>query len=185
MNITRWNLNRDGPSAAAHAGPRLGETDQLPPNQGLEALAVTEAGELIIGAEGGMGSSKIWRAPLGATEEAAPIGRYRTRLGYALVGLDRLPDGAFVALERAYAPILGARSRITRFAESELINGVNIEAEEWAHLDRPLALDNFEGIAATQLSDGSTRLYIISDDNFSSSQRTLLYAFDLVQSGDD
>jgi hypothetical protein len=153
--------------------------------QGLEALAVTEAGELIIGAEGGMGSSKVWRAPLGASEEAAPIGRYRTRLGYALVGLDRLPDGAFVALERAYAPILGARSRITRFAESELINGVNIEAEEWAHLDRPLALDNFEGIAATQLSDGTTRLYIISDDNFSSSQRTLLYAFDLVQSGDD
>jgi hypothetical protein len=185
QSIRIYDLNRDGPIAAAHPGPRLSEVAQLPPNQGLEALAATEAGELIIGAEGGRGPTQIWRAPLGASEEAAPIARYRLSLGYALVGLDRLPDGAFVALERAYAPVLGARTRITRFVESELGDGDTIETEELAHLGAALRLDNFEGIAAAQLSDGTTRLYILSDDNFSDRQRTLLYAFDLDQSGDD
>jgi hypothetical protein len=38
--------------------------------------------------------------------------------------------------------------------------------------------DNFEGIAAKK-AEGGVRLYIISDNNFSPSQRTLLMAFDL------
>ena len=185
QTIRIYDLNRDGPIAAAHPGPRLSEVAQLPPNQGLEALAAAEAGDLVIGAEGARGPTQVWRAPLGASEEIAPIARYRLSLGYALVGLDRLPDGAFVALERAYAPVLGARTRIARFVESELGAGESIETEQLAHLGAALALDNFEAIAAAQLSDGTTRLYILSDDNFSDSQRTLLYAFDIDQSVDD
>jgi hypothetical protein len=42
----------------------------------------------------------------------------------------------------------------------------------------PLTVDNFEGLAAVPAKDGSIRFYLISDDNFSSSQRTLLLAFD-------
>ena len=48
-----------------------------------------------------------------------------------------------------------------------------------ASMASPLNIDNFEGIAALALPDGATRLYIISDDNFSKTQQTLLYAFDL------
>jgi len=42
-----------------------------------------------------------------------------------------------------------------------------------------LTIDNFEGIAARRLSDGRVRLYVISDDNFSGRQRTLLMVFDV------
>jgi hypothetical protein len=42
-----------------------------------------------------------------------------------------------------------------------------------------LTIDNFEGIAAKEMPDGGIRLYIISDNNFSASQRTLLMVFDL------
>ncbi|MDB5421700.1 MAG: hypothetical protein JWR59_1647, partial [Brevundimonas sp.] len=42
----------------------------------------------------------------------------------------------------------------------------------------PLTVDNFEGLAAVPKPDGGVRFYLISDDNFSSAQRTLLLAFD-------
>ena len=45
-------------------------------------------------------------------------------------------------------------------------------------LRRPLTVDNFEGLAAVPGQDGAIRFYVISDDNFSSRQRTLLLAFD-------
>lgn len=41
-------------------------------------------------------------------------------------------------------------------------------------------IDNFEGIAVRQRPDGGVRLYLISDDNFSDRQRTLLMVFDLA-----
>ena len=39
-------------------------------------------------------------------------------------------------------------------------------------------VDNLEGLAALPQRDGSIRFYLISDDNFSKLQRTLLLAFD-------
>lgn len=42
---------------------------------------------------------------------------------------------------------------------------------------RPLTVDNFEGLAAVPRTDG-IRFYLLSDDNYSDLQRTLLLAFD-------
>jgi hypothetical protein len=55
---------------------------------------------------------------------------------------------------------------------------------ELALLAPPLALDNFEAAAVTRLPNGDVRLYIVSDDNFSPRQRTLLFAFDLTLADD-
>ena len=41
-------------------------------------------------------------------------------------------------------------------------------------------VDNFEGITVRPREDGGVRIFIISDDNFSERQRTLLMAFDLA-----
>ena len=40
---------------------------------------------------------------------------------------------------------------------------------------------DIEGVAAVRMPTGVTRLYIVSDDNFSERQRTLLLAFDVVE----
>ena len=48
---------------------------------------------------------------------------------------------------------------------------------EWK-IEKPATVDNFEGLAALPGKNGVVRFYLISDDNFSSSQRTLLLAFD-------
>lgn len=181
QSIRIYDLNRDGPFGAAAPGPVLAGVDRLPPNAGLEAMAADASGALIVGAEGGRGATPLWRAPLQSAAPAPSHARYRLARGFSLTGLDALPDGGVVALERFFAPIIGARARITRISAEALEAGGLIEAEELALLAPPMPLDNFEGIAAIRAGEGGVRIYIISDDNLSSRQRTLLYAFDLIE----
>jgi hypothetical protein len=180
QSIRLYDLNRDGPFGAASPGPVLDDVRDLPDNSGLEALAAMDDGSLIVGAEGGeRATTPLWRVRLDAQTPTAPSARYATAPGFSLTALDRLPDGGFVALERFYTPVIGARARITRFAA--FVEG-DVAVEELAMIEAPRPVDNFEGIAATRAPDGSTRLYIVSDDNFNARQRTLLLAFDIVQS---
>jgi hypothetical protein len=87
-----------------------------------------------------------------------------------------------VALERFYAPVIGARARIKRFSEAALQAGGDAlqGVELLAQIAPPRPVDNFEAIATTRMPNGDTRIYILSDDNYSPRQRTLLYAFDIV-----
>jgi len=180
QTIRIYDLNRDGPFGPAVAGPRLADTESLPNNSGLEALTSTGEGVLIVGAEGGAeATTPIWRAPLDAPAPVSPSARYPLAHGYSLTALDRLPDGSNVALERFYAPVIGARARITRFSFDERGSIENVE--ELARIAPPMPVDNFEAIAAVRAPDGATRLYILSDDNFSRRQRTLLLAFDVIE----
>jgi hypothetical protein len=182
--IRIYDLNRDGPFGAAQVGPRLDEVARLPRNVGLEAIAATSEGGLLIGAEGGdEETTPMWVAPLGASEPVAPRIGYPLRGGFSLTGLDRLPDGDFIALERFYAPVIGPRALITRFSEASLnARGEALpEVEELALLRPPLPIDNFESVSAVRMPDGATRIYILSDDNFRSRQRTLLLAFDVME----
>lgn len=180
QSIRLYDLNRDGPFGAAAPGPVLADVARLPGNVGLEAIASAANGDLVIGAEGNGGVTPIWRARLDAQAQTPVSAHYPLPGGYSLTSLDRLPDGGFVALERFYAPVIGARARITRFAEDASTEDAVIEPEELARLAPPMPVDNFEGISAVRMPDGATRLYIVSDDNFSDRQRTLLLAFDIA-----
>lgn len=182
QTIRIYDFNRDGPFGAARPGPRLAGTRHLHRNAGLEAMAATADGQLLVGAEGGEGATTpLWLAPLDAQEPVAPLIGYPPAPGYSLTSLDRLPDGGFVALERFYAPVVGARARITMFPEASLHAGGEAlpDLVVLAELAPPMPVDNFEGVAAQRLSNGVTRIYIVSDDNFSDRQRTLLYALDI------
>ena len=90
---------------------------------------------------------------------------------YSIVAMRRLPGGATAYLFRAFDPLRGVRS---------ILRVVGEHGETVAHLDlaRPYTIDNFEGVDAVPLAGGGIRFYLVSDDNFSSSQRTLLLAFD-------
>lgn len=57
---------------------------------------------------------------------------------------------------------------------------------ELATLRPPLTVDNFEGLAVREEGAEANRrtfLYIVSDDNFSSGQRTLLMKFEVLPEG--
>lgn len=179
-NLIRiYDFNRDGPFGQAAMGPRLDEVDDLPGNSSLEALAAMD-NALITGAEGGdRRTTPVWVLPLDAREPVEPRFRYPLNDGFSLTGMDRLPDGSFVALERFYAPVVGPRARITRFALPD--EGRRIEPELLALLEAPFPIDNFEGISAVRMPNGATRIYIVSDNNNNAQQRTLLLAFDLTE----
>jgi hypothetical protein len=77
-----------------------------------------------------------------------------------------------------------AKSDSSGWAPGELRNRARQRFAEtgWRELqklDEFTTVDNFEGIAAKEMPDGRVRLYLISDDNFSANQRTLLMVFDI------
>jgi len=178
--IRIYDFNRDGPFGAATRGPALAGARELPPNSSLEALAVSSDGALITGAED---AGHLWRVRLGQASTPSPVARYPLDTGFALTSLDRLPNGDFVALERFFAAPIGSQARITTIRAQDIDANRIVEKTELAFLQYGLTLDNFEGVAAARRADGGVRLYILSDDNFSARQRTLLYAFDVVEGG--
>jgi hypothetical protein len=94
----------------------------------------------------------------------------------SLVSARPLPGGRWAFLLRDYTPLTGSVIWIV-VADG---NGRAIDTHE---IRRPATVDNFEGIAALPRPDGTVRFYLISDDNFSSAQRTLLVAFDWTPPG--
>lgn len=182
QSIRIYDLNRDGPFGAATLGPPLAGTAHLAPNFGIEALAATASGDLIVGAEQAHhGVSDVWRVGLDASTPTAATMHYPLSLGFGLASMDHLPDGDFITLERFYAPVIGARIRLCRIRATDLEGGGEIRKTEIALLQAPLSIDNFEGVAAVRGPNGGVRLYLISDNNFDARWRTLLYAFDLME----
>lgn len=176
-----YDLEGKGPSAAPDKELALAGVAELTANDSLEALSAF-GDDLLIGAEGvDRGRAPFWIAPLVSDVLPAPVGRSVTSQGYGLVALDRLPDGDFLAMERFFAPLIGPRIVIARVGAA----GLEASPARWdrtvvADINPPVSLDNFEGLAIVA-GEGDARVYIVSDDNFSRDQRTLVYAFDYVQ----
>lgn len=85
-----------------------------------------------------------------------------------------LPDGDLLILERGYKRETGARAAIRRLSPAAVRAGARLEPETLADLVRPLLVDNSEGLFARRGARGETLVYLMSDDNFSAQQRTLL-----------
>jgi len=143
----------------------------IPENQGAEALTLSSDGHLTAGLEIAINR----QAALGTItpQKVSFSERIPRPQGGLLTGLDTDGDAVY-ALFREYSPFTGNKSVITRQVG-------NAPPQTLATLKRPFPVDNFEGITVTNLPDGTVRLYIISDDNFSVRQRTLLLAFDLIE----
>ncbi len=177
---------------------------EVPGNNGTEALAVTRDWYMFAGIETRVGV----QSPLSARPMEG-LFDYDLRIGEnapELVGLDVIETGgtrsgvrAF-SLHRAFSPLAGNaitiietdfRRRLDQRSLPARIVSETDERSHWrfeetgsavlAQLNVLFNIDNFEGIAAKQMADGRVRLFLVSDDNFSASQRTLLYVFDLAK----
>lgn len=151
----------------------LGLDKEMGSNKGPEALTLS-GDHLIIGLEeptpGGAPAGQLG-VPLAA--------RIAQDGGQLLTGFDQVGDTLF-SLHRAYFPGLGNTISIKAHRTTSRDGEPLLEqSKTLATLGPHLAVDNFEGIAAQEQPDGALRLFLISDDNFSARQRTLLYAFDI------
>lgn len=142
----------------------------IPENGGLEAL--TNLGETLIGGLETLDGGGAPIASISSNTVSFPR-RLPNPAGLRLTGMDTFGSNVF-SVFRSYSPMGGNRIEVRRF-----VGGLDAEPETLLRLSRPLTVDNFEGIAATQLPDGTIRLFLVSDDNFSHRQRTLLMTFDL------
>jgi hypothetical protein len=87
-----------------------------------------------------------------------------------------------LVLNRRFAPLDGFAAVVTMIDPRAIAPGAVLVGEEIARLAPPLSLDNMEGIAVNREGD-ETIVWLVSDDNFSPLERTLLMKFALVPDG--
>ena len=101
--------------------------------------------------------------------------------GFDITDATALPDGGIVVLERRFRFSEGVKMRLRRIAANELKRDTLIEGEVLLDADDSLNIDNMEAIAAHRAASGETVLTLMSDDNFSALQRTLIMQFTLPE----
>ncbi len=90
-----------------------------------------------------------------------------------------LPDGDLVLLERRYA--LGWGLRLRRIAGSAIKPGARLDGEILLDAGVTSQIDNMEGLAIGRDAAGRTVLTLVSDDNYSVLQRTLILQFGFAE----
>jgi hypothetical protein len=160
-----WRYGRPGSAAE----PVWRPTEKMPSNGGLEALTVLADGRLLAISERLAPAPGVHRAWLVEGARATPL-TCAVSEGFVPTGAATLPDGDVLLLERAFSPLYGVSARIRRIAGRTIAPGARLTPRELARLESPLSVDNFEGIAVH-----GRDVYVISDDNFSGLQRTLLF----------
>ncbi len=147
----------------------------MPPNDGMEGLSLAPSQGLDaywVGVEAG----SIWLCHIKTDCKADPSLPMPPQ-GYRLSGLREGPEGQLFILHHSWNPAQGSRIVLSVVTDPA---GPAPKTIPILNLAPPLSTDNFEGIAVTKAANGHLRLYLLSDDNFSKTQRTLLMAFDMA-----
>jgi hypothetical protein len=102
------------------------------------------------------------------------------RDGFDITDLVFLPSGEALLLERRFRILTGVACRIRRIAADAFRPDAAVDGEVIFEADRSYEIDNMEGIAIHEdRSSGGTVVTLVSDNNFSILQRTLLLEFAL------
>lgn len=157
--------------------PRPVELANIIPNAGIEALTLLDDGRLLAITEGLVltGDSVGWVSdPAGWS-----VLTYATDGGFRPTGAATLPSGDVLVLERYFSARGSLRTRIKRVEAASVAPAARLQGTTLAEWGMKKTIDNFEGIEVISGSRGETLIYIVSDDNFSTDQRTLLMMFEL------
>ncbi len=147
-------------------------------NGGMEAISWTNDGHLLAFAERGtdvQGLSRVWLVGDDGTQQLS----FKRPRNFAPTDAALLPNGDILLLTRFFSVVDGVAIKLLRIKAADIQPGATLVGEELAHLAPPLTVDNMEGLDVGTAADGTTLVYMLSDDNFSSSQRTLLLVFAL------
>lgn len=153
-------------------------------NKSLECLAAAPkgsalAGQLIAVTERSLDAAGNHRAFLLNGKQVGRFGVKRSD-GFEVSDCAILPPNDLLLLERSYSPLSGVAMRIRRIALGTIKPGALVDGEPLIVADLAYQIDNMEGIGVSRDANGDTILTLVSDDNFSPLQRTLLLQFKLV-----
>jgi hypothetical protein len=172
----RLMLLRESGRMGATIQPRAFE--QFRSNKGLEALATLPDGRLIVFAEGaGDGGVPLFLIGPGGDVTEARLPRAGS---HSVTGADIGPDGRLYLVLREYSMLFGVSIRIMRYRLGPDGLPLPASAETLAAFEAASGIDNMEGISLERGPGGGIRLWLISDNNFRSSQRTLLVRLEVL-----
>jgi len=182
--IVKFDFGRDGVRALGQPIAVPPGLRKLPNNKGIESLVVVPkgmplAGTLIAISERGLDANRNIIGFLIGGKTPGPFAVRRTD-DFDISDAMLLPSGQFLVLERKFSWIQGVHIRIRRIALSTLMPGAIVDGAVLFNADLGHEIDNMEGIDAHVDAAGDTVLTLVSDDNFSMLQRTLLLQFTLV-----
>jgi hypothetical protein len=158
---------------------------KLPNNKGLEALVFVPKGQVLAGtliamSERGLDASGNLIAFLvgGPTPGQFSVRRSED---FDISDAVLLPAGDLLILERKFSWLSGIGIRIRRIPLKSVAPAAVIDGPSIFEANLANEVDNMEGIDAHVTAEGETVLTMVSDDNFSMIQRSLLLQFTLVE----
>src|SRR5262245_7451364 len=183
--IVRLDYGRHGLLARAQPIAVPHDMKQLPSNGSIEALEFVPknfplAGTLIAISERGYdvdGNIKGW---LIGGPSPGPFAVKR-REGFEISDCALLPNGELLLLERRYSMFTGVAMRMRRIPLTSIHPGALVDGPIVIYADMGFEIDNMEGLSVHRAASGDLVLTLVSDDNFSPIQRTLLLQFTLLE----
>jgi hypothetical protein len=187
--ILRYDFAKGGTRARGEVVPVPPGVRKLPYNKGLEALVVVPrdtqkaqplAGTLIAFSERGLDADGNLTAFLIGGPSPGQFSVRRTEK-YDISDAVLLASGELLILERKFSWFTGVNIRIRSIPLKSIAPGALVDGPALFAADLGHEIDNMEGIDAHVTAEGETVLTLVSDDNFSLLQRTLLLQFTLAE----
>jgi hypothetical protein len=184
QRIVKYDFAKDGLQARGVPIPVPPVFKGMPANKSIEALAIVPkgqplAGTLIVISEAALdvaGNNKAFLLG-GPSPGAFSVKRLDN---FDVTDCALLPGGDLLILERRFS-FLNSAIRIRRIAAGDLRPGATVGGSTVLYADLGQQIDNFEGLGLHRAASGETVLTLVSDDNFSPLQRTLLMQFTLLE----
>jgi hypothetical protein len=182
--VLRFDFSKGFTQALGEVVPLQPAARKLPYNRGLEALVVIPkaqplAGTLIAISERGLDPQGNIIAFLVGGPAPGQFAIRRTN-NFDISDAVLLPNGDLLILERKFSWVAGVGIRIRSIPLKSIAPGALVDGASIFDADLGQEIDNLEGIDAHVTDEGDTVLTMVSDDNFSLLQRTLLLQFTLV-----
>lgn len=158
--------------------------DILHSNGGFESLVIAPESSEIAGALVAISeksfddNGNIYAAIVGG--DLAGEFRVRPRDDFEITDAAYLPDGDLVLLERRFSIATGVGMRLRRIEGASIRPDAVVDGEILFEASFRSQIDNMEGLDVLPEPDGSVRLIVVSDDNHSILQRTLMLEFRLA-----
>jgi len=183
--VLRFDFSEGFTRSRGEVVPMPPAVKKLPFNKGLEALVVVPkdlplAGTLIALSERGLDANGNLVAFLVGGRSPGQFSVRRTD-HFDISDATLLASGELLVLERKFSLVDGVGIRIRRIPLQSITPGALVDGPAIFQADLGYEIDNMEGIDAFVTPDGDTVLTMVSDDNFSMIQRTLLLQFTLVE----
>lgn len=156
-----------------------------PANEGVEAMAGDDRGTLLV-SEGlrtpdGSAAALLVSPALGTIKQGPPhVLQIAVPAPAEMRPCDlvALGGGKFLLLRRSWSEAAGFAVTVEELRLDGWPNAASAKVRELIRLAPPFVSENFEGVAVREKT-GQTFVYIVADDNFEASQRTLLLKFEI------